>query len=271
VLPELETMGDVGHLLAGDAHLARLDQALGLRPRQVEAGAQEGGHGLVRVPVADDKRLGSHPEIVRRLGCYNRFVDSDGHGVEQIVSGPQMGDDADLIRRWQQGDAEAFGVVVRRWQRPVGRFLARLVGPGAGVADLTQEVFLRAHRAIGRYRESGTFSTWLYRIALNLARDAGRKARRAPAPLPAEVAAGPASEPWEKRELADAVSVALAELPAPLREVLVLRHYEDMRFEEMARLFGVPASTLKSRFAVALRRMRERLTELGYGEDGSSP
>src|SRR5688500_8080205 len=183
-----------------------------------------------------------------------------------------MGDDADLIRRWQQGDVDAFGAVVRRWQRPVARFLARLVGPDAAVADLTQEVFLRAHRAVGRYREGGTFSTWLYRIALNLARDAARRAKRAPAPLPAEVPArGPAADPWERRDLADAVALALAELPEPLREVLVLRHYEGVNFEQMARLLGTPASTLKSRFAAALGRMRERLTELGFGTEGDSP
>jgi RNA polymerase sigma-70 factor, ECF subfamily len=182
-----------------------------------------------------------------------------------------MGEDADLIRRWQQGDVDAFGAVVRRWERPIARFLARLLGPDAGVADLTQEVFLRAHRAIGRYREGGTFATWLYRIALNLARDAARRAKRAPAPLPAEVPAnGPEADPWDRRELADAVTLALAELPGALREVLVLRHYEGVNFEQMARLLGVPASTLKSRFAVALGRMRKRLTELGFGNEGDS-
>ena len=182
-----------------------------------------------------------------------------------------MGEDADLIRRWQQGDVDAFGAIVRRWQRPVARFLARLLGPDASVADLTQEVFLRAHRAAGRYREGGTFSTWLYRIALNLARDAARRAKRAPAPLPAEVPAnGADADPWDRRELADAVTLALAELPDALREVLVLRHYEGVNFEQMARLLGVPASTLKSRFAVALGRMRKRLTELGFGSEGDS-
>jgi RNA polymerase sigma factor (sigma-70 family) len=182
-----------------------------------------------------------------------------------------MGEDGDLIRRWQQGDADAFGTVVRRWQRPVARFLARLVGPDAAVADLTQEVFLRAHRAIGRYRDEGCFSTWLHRIALNLARDAGRRARRAPAALREEVPARlDAIDPWERRELADAVSAALAELPGPLREVLVLRHYEGMNFEQMARVLGVPASTLKSRFAVALGRMRDRLRAMGFGEEGAT-
>jgi len=182
-----------------------------------------------------------------------------------------MGDEADLIRRWQQGDVDAFGTIVRRWQRPVARFLARYIGTDAAVADLTQEVFLRAHRAVGRYREEGAFATWLYRIALNLARDSARRARRAPAPLPLEVPANSAvDDSWEQRELAQTISQALAELPEPHREVLVLRHYEGLNFEQMSRVLGVPASTLKSRFAVAIGRMRARLSELGFGDEGET-
>jgi RNA polymerase sigma-70 factor, ECF subfamily len=184
--------------------------------------------------------------------------------------GGEHGSDADLVRRWQHGDAGAFAAVVRRWQRPVARFLARLLGPAAPVADLTQDVFVRAHQAIGRYRETGAFSTWLYQIALNLARDAARRASRAPVRLPDEVPATAAGVEtvWERQELADAVAAALADLPAPLREVLVLRHYEGLSFEQMGRVLGIPASTLKSRFAVALGRVRKRLWDLGYGAEG---
>jgi len=182
-----------------------------------------------------------------------------------------MGDEADLIRRWQLGDVDAFGALVRRWQRPVARFLTRMVGTDSAVADLTQEVFLRAHRAVSRYREEGAFATWLYRIALNLARDAARRARRAPTPLPLEVPASSAADnSWERRELAQTISQALADLPEPHREVLVLRHYEGLNFEQMSRLLGVPASTLKSRFTVAIGRMRARLCELGFGDEGET-
>ena len=73
---------------------------------------------------------------------------------------------------------------------------------------------------------------------------------------------------WERQELADAVGTALAGLSGPLREVLVLRHYEGLSFEQMGRLLGVPASTLKSRFTVALGRVRSRLYDLGYGAEG---
>ncbi|SRR6266849_2353624 len=173
--------------------------------------------------------------------------------------------DAELMRRWQRGDAAAFEELVRRWQAPIARFLARQVGRTELVADLCQEVFLRVFRAGSRYRATGAFSTWLYQIALNVARDAGRR-RRQPAPLDNHEPAEPGqSEAYsEQRELAEAVATALAELPAAQREVLVLRHYEGMNFEEIARVLGTPASTLKSRFAAALERLRVRLNHLGW-------
>ena len=175
--------------------------------------------------------------------------------------------DAELIRRWQGGDPGAFEDLVRRWQQPVARFLARLVGRTELVQDLCQEVFLRVYQAGPRYRERGAFSTWLYRIALNVARDAGRRRRHLPESLHGQEPSAngvPAEIRCERQELAGVVAAALAELPRPLREVLVLRHYEDMNFEDMARLLRTPASTLKSRFAVALGRLRIRLRQLGW-------
>jgi RNA polymerase sigma-70 factor (ECF subfamily) len=179
-------------------------------------------------------------------------------------------DDPDLIRRWQGGDEDAFADLVRRWQAPVARCLARLVGRADLVPDLCQEVFLRVYLARARYREAGAFATWLYRIALNVGRDALRRHRRDPRPLteadpPADP--GPVEAPCERQELADAVAAALAELPAALHEVLVLRHYEGLSFEEIARLLGAPASTLKSRFAAALGRLRVRLQQQGWSHE----
>jgi RNA polymerase sigma-70 factor (ECF subfamily) len=174
--------------------------------------------------------------------------------------------DAELIRRWQRGDVAAFEALVRRWQQPVGRFLARLVGRSDLAEDLCQDVFLRVYLAGARYRETGAFSTWLYRIALNAARDAGRRRKHHAQPLDDVEPAGghvAADVFCEQEEVARAVAGAVAELPPPLREVLVLRHYEGMSFEEMGRLLEVPASTLKSRFAAALGRLRQRLHHLG--------
>jgi RNA polymerase sigma-70 factor (ECF subfamily) len=181
--------------------------------------------------------------------------------------------DAELIRRWQGGDPSAFEDLVRRWEQPVASFLARLVGRSEQVKDLCQEVFLKVYLARLRYRERGAFATWLYRIALNVARDANRRRHRAPESLqdrepPANGV--PAETRYERQELAQAVTAALAELPSPLREVLVLRHYEDMSFEDMGRLLRTPASTLKSRFAVALNRIRRHLEQLGWNHEETS-
>src|SRR5436190_539447 len=104
--------------------------------------------------------------------------------------------DAEMIRRWRAGEAAAFEAVVRRWETPLCRFLSRLA-PADQLGDLTQEVFLRVHRAGPGYRENGHFSTWLFQIALNVARDAARRARPQQ-PLPAE-------EPPGKNEQAEGV------------------------------------------------------------------
>src|SRR5207253_4569578 len=125
-----------------------------------------------------------------------------------------------------------------------------------------QEVFLRVSLAAPRYRETGQFAPWLYRIALNVVRDFWR--RRGPAPKlfqDAEPIADCHSPDvrCEQQELARLVTQAVTELPEPLRIVLVLRHYEGMNFEQMARLLNVPASTLKSRFTAALAQLRRRL------------
>jgi RNA polymerase sigma-70 factor, ECF subfamily len=177
-------------------------------------------------------------------------------------------DDADLMARWRQGDVGAFEALVRRWQGPIGRFLYRLTGDAGRAADLCQEVFLRVYQNGRGYREAGTFSTWLYRIALNAARDAARRGKHAPIPLagnePADRAL-PAEAICQRDELAGLVERAVAELPPDQREALVLRHYEQMSFEAMAQLTGVAASTLKSRYAAAMVRLRERLGGLGYG------
>ncbi len=178
--------------------------------------------------------------------------------------------DAELMTRWQRGDEAAFEQLVRRWQQPMARFLFRLTGHAELVHDLCQEVFLRLFAARSGYRENGHFSGWLYRVALNVARDAARRRRHIPAPLeqtePADPAA-PAETVCQRRELARLVAQAVAELPEPLRVVLALRHDEGLPFEEIARLTATPASTLKSRFTAALRELRIRLARHGYGPE----
>lgn len=186
-----------------------------------------------------------------------------------------VADDATLIRRWQRGDAAALAALVERWQTPVARFLARLAGRDRA-ADLCQETFLRLIRSPHGYREQGTFSTWLFQVALNVARDAARRPIQFGSPRPdsargARSLADPPDALLERDELNRAVADAVSELPVPLREVLALRHDAGLNFEAMARTTGTPASTLKSRFAAALTRLREQLAHLGYQTEETLP
>ena len=181
--------------------------------------------------------------------------------------------DADLMERWQEGDVLAFETLVRRWQQPMARFFSHLLGRMDLVPDLCQELFLKVYHARSRYREQGVFSAWLYRLALNVARDAGRRRPPACASLedhePADHCPPPEAQ-CQQQETVQLVSRALAELSEPLRVVLVLRHYEGLSFEDIARLTGTPASTLKSRFQAALGRLRTRLQEWGLDAEETS-
>ena len=165
-------------------------------------------------------------------------------------------------RDWRSGDAAAFEMLVRRWQQPMARFLFHLVGREDVVADLCQEVFLRVYEQRSRYRETGAFAPWLYRIALNVARDALRRRRKEPLGLAGVEPATsdpPPDAACEQAERGRLVAQTVADLPEPLRVVVVLRHYEDMSFEQIARLLEAPPSTIKSRFRAALERLRDSL------------
>jgi RNA polymerase sigma-70 factor (ECF subfamily) len=167
-----------------------------------------------------------------------------------------------LMRQWQAGEPAAFETLVRRWEGRVARFLARMTAVDQ-VDDATQEVFLRVWRAGAGYRPSAAFSTWLFQIAVNVARDLIRR-RRDHEPLSGDEPdnGGGPPDAAQTREIGAVVAQALAELPEPLRLAVVLRHYEGLSFEEIGRVCGAPASTVKSRFAAALERLRPRLRSL---------
>jgi RNA polymerase sigma-70 factor (ECF subfamily) len=174
--------------------------------------------------------------------------------------------DHELMRLTAEGDGEAFAVLVRRWERRVARVLAPLTQSAEDTEDLRQEVFIRVLTASERYRPCGEFSTWLFRIVLNLARDHARRTKRRPQSMcgdqPDEHEAPPPGDA-ARRELAEAIAASLDALPEELREIVVFKHYAQMSFAEMAEVLGAPASTLKSRMAVALRRLRAELARRG--------
>ena len=177
--------------------------------------------------------------------------------------------DHDLMRRCNGGDAVAFDELVRRWQGPLDRVLRRMSVPHSDVDDLCQDVFLRILRARDRYRPIGTFSTWIYGIALNLARDRARRGRRRFQPLDEHPASADPSaiDSAGRQEIAGRVQAALNAMPAELREILVLKHFGNLTFAQVAEITGDPVSTVKSRMQVGLQRLRTELRRRGLGAE----
>lgn len=180
-----------------------------------------------------------------------------------------------LLERAQAGDLRAFEELV---QPHVGRlysYIARMVCDPVEAEDLTQEVVLRAHRAINSFRGGATFQTWLYRIATNITVDAIRRRKRHASrlcslddPLPGtdgsmarevpDTQLTPA-EQVERGELCGEVLGAIGELSPKLRAVVVLFDLEGCTYEEIAEVLRLPLGTVKSRLFNARARLRDRL------------
>lgn len=176
--------------------------------------------------------------------------------------------DHELMRRCREGDWSALAELVDRWNDRVGRVLARLASSPADVDDMRQDVFLRVFMARRRYRPKAAFSTWLYRIVLNVARDAARRRRTEPMGDHEPVDQNEMAEDLaQQREVYEQVAKALEALPAPLREPLVLKHYSDLTFAQIAEVTGLPVSTIKSRVGAALLRLRRALDRQGISHE----
>ncbi len=178
--------------------------------------------------------------------------------------------DEELVRRTLAGDREAFGGLVRRYEDRICATVQRIVGHREDALDLAQETFLRAFDRLRTFREGARFSTWLYTIALNVTRSElrKRKARKAVKPMSLEGAehdppdrAEAGTEAVDRREQYEAALRALGELDPESREVVVLRDIEDLSYEEIAQVLGVPTGTVRSRLHRAREELRVRLSE----------
>lgn len=181
--------------------------------------------------------------------------------------------DEELVEAFQGGDAAAFDVLVRRWDRKIHGAIYRVVGSDDEARDLVQEAFFKAFRALSGFKREARFSSWLYQIALNLCRDRLRRRKgrtfislderdEAGEPLAVSRAAS-ALETIEAQDLARTVERAMAELPPEQREVIVLKEYEGLTFVEIAEVLSVPVSTVKTRLYRGLVQLRERLERRG--------
>ncbi len=178
--------------------------------------------------------------------------------------------DAELLRRCQTGDQEAFRQLYERYAPQVYAFLLGYLRDPDGAADVTQETFVRLWQALPRYREQGQFRAWLFRIARRLAIDAARsRRRRRHFPLqeirpPLRDKAKDPGEILEQKQAVEEVMAALEHLKAEYREVLVLRFLLDMNVAETAAVMGrSPGAVrvLQHRALHALRRVLSRLSE----------
>jgi len=167
-------------------------------------------------------------------------------------------DEAAVIEACQRGDRNAFDALVVRHQRDIYRLCYRYVNNHEDASDLTQEVFLKAWRAIGRFRGQSRFSTWLYRIAVNACLNF-RAARRPTAELP-DVLPDPrpgAGERLAGEERARRVREAVARLPEKQRATLILKVYNDLTHQEVARVLGSSVGTVKANLFHALGNLRK--------------
>lgn len=183
--------------------------------------------------------------------------------------------DEQLMWRVQMtGDSGAFGELVRRWEVPLRRLCTRLTGDTHRAEDLVQEIFARVFAQRHRYQPEARFSTWLWRVALNHAYSALRRPHLRcevladlpgrdgePRPEPDEPP-DPAPAPDQAalaHETSEAVRRAVQELPESHRAILILRHYEGLKFREIAEVLELPEGTVKTRMTEALNLLARRL------------
>ena len=185
---------------------------------------------------------------------------------------PMTWTDEELVARSKTGDAESFNQLVKRWERPIFALAYRTLGREEDARDVTQETFMRAFRALGGFKGDAKFSSWLYRITLNLCRDLMRKNRRAPlvaVPEGVEVEdlaseQGPTETVEDlaaRSEMSREVARAMAHLPAEQRQAIILKEYHGLTFQEIADLMRCPLSTVKTRVYQGLSTLRKQLGE----------
>jgi RNA polymerase sigma-70 factor, ECF subfamily len=177
--------------------------------------------------------------------------------------------DDELVARFLAGDQAAFTALVHRHERRVYNLALRMLGREEDAKDAAQDAFLNALRKLSSFRGQAAFTTWMHRVTMNTCYDILRKRRREPLlddppdDIPSRVTGDPASK------VADAIDVqrALVQVPEDFRAVLILHDVQDLAYEDIAQILGIPVGTVKSR----LHRGRVALARLLPGEPTGHP
>lgn len=170
--------------------------------------------------------------------------------------------DASLVEASLAGNREAFDAIVRRHQRQVYQLCYRFAGNHEDASDLAQDAFIRAYRRLGSFKGHSAFSTWLYRVAVNVClNQVGSRARKPLVPLDAADRVDARGERADvmlvKGERAAAVRAAIARLPRKQRAALILRVYHDLPHDQIAGILGSSVGAVKANFFHALTNLRK--------------
>jgi RNA polymerase sigma-70 factor, ECF subfamily len=175
------------------------------------------------------------------------------------------GSDEQAMRRMQlSGDPAAFTQIVRRWEQPIRRLCIRMIGDEHRGEDLAQEALARVFANRGAFKDGCRFSTWLWRIALNLCYEELRRVkRRGEEPLEDVAVEMAPLQTSLRNERVQLVREAMARLPETHRAVVVLRQFENLKFREIAEVLEVPEGTVKWRMSEALDQLSRELKAVG--------
>jgi RNA polymerase sigma-70 factor (ECF subfamily) len=202
-------------------------------------------------------------------------MNASASSVSQVFSRDLTGaSDRELVAIAINGFDGSFEELVRRYQRPISAYVYRMVGNYESALDLTQEIFIKVYNSLSRYRAEFKFSTWIYKIAHNAAvdhlrRSATREQSLVAGPegdsfeLPIESARLTPEQESERRERTHEIETVVRALPANYRELIILRHSQDLSYEEIVDVTGLPLGTVKNRLFRAREMMRQQFVDRG--------
>jgi RNA polymerase sigma-70 factor (ECF subfamily) len=195
-----------------------------------------------------------------------------GAGAGRLAGGTS---DAALVQRVKQGERSAFDLLVAKYQHKILNLVMRYVRDPSEAMDVAQEAFIKAWRAMPAFRGDSAFYTWLYRIAINTAKNHLVAAKRRPMSLEVELSESEAFEPFAmlrdgdtperlalSDEIGEAIGQAVDDLPEELRTAILLREIEGMTYEDIAQAMDCPIGTVRSRIFRAREAIDKRIKPL---------